>query len=65
LVEAAEHLEAFSHYHLRDVYAGYLQMDVLFALLSAVQEGEVTEAQAIKRLTRSPRRVWVAMDLVS
>lgn len=65
LVEAAEHLEAFSHYHLRDIYAEHIQMDELFALLSAVKEGEITEAQAIKRLSRSPHWVWTAMDPVS
>ena len=62
LVEAAEHLEAFSRYHLRDLHIEQVQMDELFALLSAVKEGEVTEAQAIKRLSRSPHWVWVAMD---
>jgi IS1 family transposase len=65
LVEAAEHLEAFSRYHLRDIYAEHIQMDELFALLSAVKEGEMTEAKAIKRLSRSPYWVWVAMDPVS
>ncbi|ETX06239.1 MAG: hypothetical protein ETSY2_18295 [Candidatus Entotheonella gemina] len=39
-------------------------MDELFALLSAVKDGEVTEADAIKRLSRSPHWVWVAMDPV-
>jgi len=65
LVEAAEQFEAFSHYHLLDVYAEHIQMDELFALLSAVKEGEVSEAQAIKRLSRSPYWVWVAIDPVS
>ncbi len=64
LVEAAEHLEAFSRYFLQDVYVEQVQMDELFALLSAVKEGEVTEAEAIKRLSRSPHWVWVAMDPV-
>jgi IS1 family transposase/transposase-like protein len=64
LVEAAEHLEAFSRYHLHDLHVEQVQMDELFALLSAVKEGEVTEAQAIKRLSRSPHWVWVAMDPV-
>ncbi len=64
LVEAAEHLEAFSRYHLRDLHVEQVQMDELFALLSAVKEGEVTEAQAVKRLSRSPHWVWVAMDPV-
>jgi hypothetical protein len=65
LAEAAEHLEAFSRYHLRDVRAEHIQMDELFALLSAVKDGQVTESKAIKRLSRSPQWVWVAMDPVS
>ncbi len=40
-------------------------MDELFALLSAVKEGEISAAQAIKRLSRSPHWVWTAMDPVS
>jgi transposase-like protein len=64
LVEAAEHLEAFSRYHVHDLHVDQVQMDELFALLSAVKEGEVTEAEAIKRLSRSPHWVWVAMDPV-
>jgi hypothetical protein len=39
-----------------------VQLDELFALLSAVKEGEVSEAEAIERLERSPQWVWVAMD---
>lgn len=65
LIEAAEHLEAFSHYFLRNVDVAQVQMDELFALLSAVKDGEITEAQAIQRLSRSPHWVWVAMDPVS
>ena len=65
LVEAAEHLEAFSRYFLQDVHVEQVQMDELFALLSAVKDGDVTEAEAIKRLSRSPHWVWVAMDPVS
>jgi IS1 family transposase/transposase-like protein len=64
LVEAAEHLEAFSRYFLQDVYVEQVQMDELFALLSAVKDGDVTEAEAIKCLSRSPHWVWVAMDPV-
>jgi IS1 family transposase len=64
VVEAAEHLEAFSRYHLHDLHVEQVQMDDLFALLSAVKEGEVTEAEAVKRLSRSPHWVWVAMDPV-
>ena len=41
-----------------------VQMDELFALLSAVKDGESAARQAIKRLSRSPHWVWVAMDPV-
>ena len=34
----------------------------MFALLSAVKDGEVSEAEAIARLERSPQWVWTAMD---
>jgi transposase-like protein len=64
LVEAAEHLETFTRYHLHDLHVEQVQMDELFALLSAVKDGEVTEAEAVKRLSRSPHWVWVAMDPV-
>src|SRR5262249_49118434 len=36
--------------------------DELFALLSAVKDGEVSAAEAIARLERSPQWVWVAID---
>jgi IS1 family transposase len=62
LVEAAEQLRAFSQYFLHDVRVRQVQLDELFALLSAVKEGEVSEAEAIERLERSPQWVWVAMD---
>jgi IS1 family transposase len=64
LVEVAEHLAAFSHHFVHDLDVEQVQMDELFALLSAVKDGEVSEQQAIKRLSRSPQWVWVAMDPV-
>jgi transposase-like protein/IS1 family transposase len=64
LVEAAEHLEAFSRHFVHDLEVEQVQMDELFAVLSAVKEGEVSEAEALKRLSRSPQWVWVAMDPV-
>ena len=64
LVEAADHLEAFSRHFLHDLDVEQVQMDELFALLSAVKDGEVSERQAIKRLSRSPNWVWIAMDPV-
>src|SRR5215510_8838195 len=62
LVEAADQLQAFSHYFLHDLHCTQVQMDELYALLSAVKAGEVSEADAIERLERSPQWVWVAMD---
>jgi IS1 family transposase/transposase-like protein len=64
LVEAAEHLEAFSCYFLHGLEVEQVQMDELFAVLSAVKNGEVSERQALKRLSRSPHWVWIAMDPV-
>ena len=65
LVEAAEQLQAFSRYFLHDVRVTQVQLDELFALLSAVKDGEVSEAEAIERLSRSPHWVWAAIDPVS
>jgi transposase-like protein len=62
LVEAAEQLRAFSQHVLHDVRVRQVQLDELFALLSAVKAGEVSEAEAIERLERFPPWVWVAMD---
>jgi len=62
LVEVAAHLQAFSQYFLHEVHVNQVQLDELFALLSAVKDAEVTEAEAIHRLSRSPHWVWVAMD---
>ena len=65
LVEAAEQLRAFSQHFLHDVRVQQVQLDELFALLSAVKDGKVSEAEAITRLSRSPHWVWVALDPVS
>jgi len=62
LVEAAEQLRAFSQYVLHDVRVQQVQLDELFALLSAVKDGAVSAAEAIARLERTPQWVWVAMD---
>src|SRR3989449_7550176 len=62
LVDAAEQLRAFSQHFLHDVRVRQVQLDELFALLSAVKDGTVSEAEAIERLERSPQWVWVAMD---
>src|SRR2546426_2251922 len=65
LVETADHLKAFSQYFLHDVRVTQVQLDELYALLRAVKDGEVSEAEALKRLSRSPHWVWVAIDPVT
>jgi IS1 family transposase len=62
LVEAADQLRAFSTYFLHDLHLHQVQLDELYAVLSAVKDGTVSEAEAIERLERSPQWVWVAMD---
>ena len=61
LVEAAEQLQAFTRHGLHDVRVTQGQLDELFALLSAVKAGTVSEAEAIARLERSPQWVGGAM----
>src|SRR2546425_11447659 len=65
LVEAAEHLRAFCAYFLCDLHVTQIQLDELYAVLSAVKAGEISEAKAIQRLSRSPHWVWAAMDPVT
>jgi IS1 family transposase len=62
LVEAAEQLQAFSAYFLHELAINQIQLDELYAVLSAVRDGEMSEAEAIEQLSRSPRWVWTAMD---
>ena len=65
LVEVADHAVVFSRHFLHDVRVTQVQLDELFALLSAVQAGDVSETEAIHRLSRSPRWVWGAIDPVT
>ncbi len=65
LVEVAEHAAAFSQYFLHDVRVTQVQLDELFTLLSAVKTGEVSAAEAVERLSRSPHWVWAAIDPVT
>src|SRR2546426_3083752 len=62
LVEAADQLQAFSKYFLHDLHIGQVQLDELYAVLRAVKDGTVSEAEAIERLERSPQWGWVAID---
>ena len=62
LVAAAEQLQAFSAYFLHDLHLNQVQLDELYATLSAVRDGEMSEAEAIERLSKSPLWVWSAID---
>jgi hypothetical protein len=62
LVEAAEQLRAFAQYFLHDLHLTQVQLDELYAVLSAVKDGALSEDQAIERLSYSPQWVWTAMD---
>jgi IS1 family transposase len=62
LVEAADQLRAFSQYFLHDLHLRQIQLDELYAVLSAVKAGEISADEAIERLSRSPHWVWTAMD---
>jgi hypothetical protein len=55
LVEAAEQLRAFAQYFLHDLHLTQVQLDELYAVLSALKGGTVSEEEAIERLSRSPQ----------
>ena len=61
LVEAAEQLRAFSAFFLCDLHLEQLQLDELYAVLRACKASEISDAEAIKRLERSPSWVWTVM----
>ena len=61
VVEVADHAMAFSRYVVHDVRVTQVQLDELLALLRAVQDGEVSEAEAVPRLSRAPHWGWAAI----
>ncbi len=65
LVEAAKPLKAFSEDCLHDGRVTQGPLDERFALLSAVKTGEISAAEAVERLSRSPHWVWAAIDPVT
>src|SRR6266511_1106091 len=62
LAEAADQLQAFSRCFLCDGHVRQVQLDELYAVLSAVDDGELSEDEAIQSLSRSPHWVWTAID---
>ncbi len=61
-MEAAEQLKVFSASFLHELQINQVQLDELYAVLSAVRDGDMGEAEAIERLSRSPHWVWTAID---
>ena len=47
---------------MHDLHLRQVQLDELYAVLSALKAGEVSEDEVIERLSRSPQWVWVALD---
>jgi len=64
LVEAAEQLQAFTHYFLCDVHVEQLQLDELYAVIRTLKTGQISEGDAIERLEPSRPWVWTAIDPV-
>jgi transposase-like protein len=65
LVQSAAQAAALSQYFLHDLRVTQVQLDELFALLSAIKAEEISEGEAVQRLSRSPRWVWGAIAPVS
>jgi hypothetical protein len=65
VTEVADQAAACSRHFLRDVHVTQVQLDELFALLSAVKAGEGSEGEGLPRLARFPHWVWVALDPVT
>ena len=65
LLEAAEHLQAFTRYVLCDVHVTQLQLDELSTVIRALKTGQISPGDALECL--EPRRpwVWTAIDPVS
>ena len=62
LVEATEQLRAFAQFFLHDLHLTQVQLDALYAVLSALKDGTMNEEGAIERLSRPPHWVWAALD---
>ena len=63
LLEAGTHLEAFTDYLVRELTVEQVQLDELYGLIRAVEQGEMERQQAIEQLNRP--WLWTAIDPVS
>ena len=62
LGETVDQLQAFAHYFLCELHVRQIQVDELYAVLRAMKAGDLSEDEAIRRLSPSPPWVWTAMD---
>ncbi len=60
--QPVQQLQAFSAYFLHDLNLDQIQLDELYATLSAVRDGELSESDAIDRLSKSSLWVWTAIE---
>lgn len=67
LVAAAEHFEVFNTYMTRNLELEQVQLDELYGVIRAYQAGELNEAEAIAKLDKRRKCVWLwtAMDPLS
>jgi IS1 family transposase len=65
LGEVADQATAFSRHFLHDVPSTQVQLDELFAVLSAVKAEALTTGEARSSLPCSPQWVWGALDPVT
>ena len=63
LLEAHQHLVAFTDYLVRELALEQVQMDELFGVIRAVEQGEMSREAALEQLDRP--WLWIAMDPVS
>src|SRR5262245_46835051 len=65
LREAADQLAVFSCSFLRDVQVNHVQLDELFAVLSARKTGQGSDIETSVPCSRVPQWVWAAIDPVN
>jgi len=65
LREAADQLAVFSCSFLRDVKVNHVQLDELFAVLSAGKTGQGSDIETSVPCSRAPHWVWAAIDPVN
>ena len=57
----AGQLRTFSRYFLNELHLCAVQLVELYAVLSALKDGEMSEDETIERLSRFPHWIWTAI----